>query len=129
MLDKAVLSLAQSLPLLLLLLNILNNIPQTLRTLLQLLTLTLTQLQRNAPHNTLSAHHHRHRQTHIHIILVMTDGSNITLIEQDRLANGSSHAADTVCGGAFVFHDGGGFLLGVFGNGGFVDGGVGKSLF
>lgn len=117
-----------SLLLLLLLLHILNNLPQTLGTLLQLLTLLLTQLQRNAPHDTLSAHHHRHRETHIHIILVMTDGSNVTLIKQNRLANGSSNATDTVGSGAFVFHDGGRFLFGVFGDGVLVNGGVGKCL-
>ena len=112
-----------------LLLSILNNLPHTLRTLLQLLLLALTQLQRDLLHNTLSTDNHRHRNTNFHIILIVTQGSDVALVKQNRLADGRSHAADTVGGGTLVFGNGGGFFLGVFCDGGFVNGGFGEGFF
>lgn len=59
----------------------------------------------------------------------MTQGSDVALVKQNRLADGRSHAADTIGGGAFVFGNGGCFFLGVFCDGGFVDGDVGERFF
>jgi hypothetical protein len=54
----------------------------------------------------------------------VTERSDVALIKQNRLADGGSHAADTVGGGAFGFGNGGCLLFGVFCDGGFVEGGV-----
>jgi hypothetical protein len=67
----------------LLLFNILDYLPHTLRTLFDLLLLTLTQLYRNLSDYTLSTQHHGHGNTHIHVILKVTDGSYAALVIQD----------------------------------------------